>query len=64
MAADALPRSWKWGATGIAEGTVAEIVEEGKAQVTSDKVRLPTSFSAGRETKDLAIAGEDCQPQR
>ncbi|PIL34634.1 hypothetical protein GSI_03413 [Ganoderma sinense ZZ0214-1] len=29
--------SWKWGATGVAEGTVAEIVEEGKAQVTSDK---------------------------
>ncbi|KAM5545737.1 hypothetical protein V8D89_000775 [Ganoderma adspersum] len=29
--------SWKWGATGTAKGMVAEIIEEGKAQVTSDK---------------------------
>ncbi|KAI0668154.1 hypothetical protein C8Q78DRAFT_980455 [Trametes maxima] len=28
--------SWKWGG-GNAEGTVSEIVEEGKAQVTSNK---------------------------
>ncbi|KDQ49762.1 hypothetical protein JAAARDRAFT_200594 [Jaapia argillacea MUCL 33604] len=29
--------SWKWGATGHPSGKVAEIVEEGKAQVTSNK---------------------------
>ena len=38
-------RRWKWGATGIAKGTVAEIVEDGKAQVTSDKVRISTAPS-------------------
>lgn len=34
------PHSWKWG-SGTVTGKVAEVVEEGKAQVTSNKVRPP-----------------------
>lgn len=30
---------WRWGG-GNAEGKVAEVVEEGKAEVTSNKVRI------------------------
>ena len=34
-----MAHSWRWGG-GNAEGKVAEIVDEGKAEVTSNKVRF------------------------
>ena len=39
VAADGLSGSWHWGG-GDGHGKVAEIVEEGKAEVTSNKVSI------------------------
>lgn len=56
-------RRWRWG-NGNVEGDIAEIVEEGKAQVTSNKVsawNLPLSCcidlasSLRRGTRSLAL---------
>ncbi|KAI0773075.1 hypothetical protein BD413DRAFT_611990 [Trametes elegans] len=51
--------SWRWGG-GNAEGEVAEIVEEGKAQVTSNKGNTVTrNARAGDPAVKIARDGND-----
>ncbi|KZT59720.1 hypothetical protein CALCODRAFT_493207 [Calocera cornea HHB12733] len=45
---------WKWGA-GTASGTVAEIVEDGKAEVTSDKGNTVTRNARGKDDPAVKI---------
>jgi len=45
---------WKWGA-GTASGTVAEIVEEGKAEVTSNKGNTVSRNARGEEDPAVKI---------
>ncbi|KAI0824384.1 hypothetical protein BC628DRAFT_433330 [Trametes gibbosa] len=51
--------SWRWGG-GNAEGEVAEIVEEGKAEVTSDKGNTVTrNAREGDPAVKIARKGND-----
>jgi len=52
--------SWRWGG-GEAKGKVAEIVEEGKAQVTSNKGNTVTrNAREGDPAVVIARKGNDC----
>ncbi|KIP02226.1 hypothetical protein PHLGIDRAFT_32275 [Phlebiopsis gigantea 11061_1 CR5-6] len=47
--------SWRWGA-GNAEGKIAEVVEEGKAEVTSNKGNTVTRNARGPEDPAVKIS--------
>ncbi|EGN92419.1 hypothetical protein SERLA73DRAFT_191180, partial [Serpula lacrymans var. lacrymans S7.3] len=53
--------SWRWGG-GNPSGQVAEIVEEGKAQVTSNKVRAPQQ--ARTVNHDIIVVGKHSDKER
>ncbi|KAI0029056.1 hypothetical protein K488DRAFT_89118 [Vararia minispora EC-137] len=48
--------SWKWGATGRPSGEIAEIVEDGTAQVTSSKGNTVTRKGRGGDDPAVKIA--------
>jgi hypothetical protein len=56
-------RRWKWGSS-HPSGTISEIVEEGKASVTSNKVRRPAGRTSAARAGAERRAGEHGQPQR